>query len=81
MIRAEISKNVDIFSECLTNSLPPLHSGYVDRLDTACGLFPVLYTDKNLAFSAAPVLPNMANTAFLSLVYAGANGYLIWIIR
>ena len=45
--------------------------GFIDRNDIACGLFPVQYTDGSLAFTSEPALPNAANTAFLSLVYAG----------
>ncbi|GAX85347.1 hypothetical protein CEUSTIGMA_g12764.t1, partial [Chlamydomonas eustigma] len=45
-------------------------NGYIDRFDVACGLFPVLYTPKNLAFSSAPSLPNSATTAFISLIYS-----------
>lgn len=57
----------------LTFSPWSLSPGLVDREDITCGLFPVQYTKSKLAFTAEPALPNAANTAFLSLVYAGES--------
>lgn len=37
-----------------------------------CGLFPVLYTPKGVAYSTAPTLPHVANAAFLALTYSSA---------
>lgn len=45
--------------------------GQVDRLDVDCGLFPVLYTPRELAWSGESSLHNSANTAFLAMVYSG----------
>ncbi|KAJ9523924.1 hypothetical protein QJQ45_022417 [Haematococcus lacustris] len=45
-------------------------NGLVDKEDTACGLFPTLYTPRQVAFSSAPSLPNAATAAFLALAYS-----------
>ncbi|GFH23078.1 uncharacterized protein HaLaN_20633, partial [Haematococcus lacustris] len=44
--------------------------GVDDDCNGFCGLFPVQYTPRQVAFSAAPSLPHAANAAFLALAYA-----------
>ncbi|KAJ9528163.1 hypothetical protein QJQ45_005789 [Haematococcus lacustris] len=45
-------------------------NGLVDKEDTACGLFPTLYTPRQIAFSSSPSLPNAASAAFLAMAYS-----------
>jgi hypothetical protein len=45
-------------------------NGLTDREDPACGLFPVIYSPRDLPFSSEPSLPHAANTALLALSYA-----------
>eukprot|EP00798_Chlamydomonas_sp_ICE-L_P013807 gene13807-19723_t len=45
-------------------------NGKVDKEDVACGLFPVLYTPAQLAYSSSPSLPHAANAAFIAMVYS-----------
>jgi hypothetical protein len=35
-----------------------------------CGLFPILYSPQEMAYSVAPSLPHAANAAFLALAYS-----------
>jgi hypothetical protein len=45
-------------------------NGFTDRYDIACGLFPVQYTTRNLAFSSSPALPTSATASFLAMLYS-----------
>ncbi|GFH18988.1 uncharacterized protein HaLaN_15873 [Haematococcus lacustris] len=45
-------------------------NGLVDKEDTACGLFPTLYTPRQIAYSSGPSLPNAATAAFLAMAYS-----------
>jgi hypothetical protein len=42
----------------------------IDREDIDCGLFPVSYTPKDMAYSSSPSLPLAAAASWLGMVYA-----------
>ncbi|KAG1672206.1 hypothetical protein FOA52_002907 [Chlamydomonas sp. UWO 241] len=49
-------------------------NGLIDRNDPDCGLFPVLYTPKQLAFGGSPAGPLAASAALTALMYGEAVG-------